>query len=149
MASRRRSSGSHPVRSTTAFRIPVALAALLISAVLIAACGSGDDSTDSSDARSAETESPAGETAVEETVSEGEATENSESGSKNNGGTKDQSQAGSKNKGGSKDGSTGGGTPDESDSSELDSKENDIPPESGTPEDAFEKFCDENPEACS
>lgn len=149
MTPRRRSPGSHPVRSTTAFQIPMALAVLLISAVLIAACGSGDDSTDSSDARSAETEPPVGEIAVEETVSEGEATENSKSRPKNNGGTKDRSQAGSKNKGGSKNGSTGDGTPDEPDSSELDSKENDIPPQSGTPEDAFEKFCDENPEACS
>lgn len=147
MAYRRRPPESHSVCSATAFRIPAALAALLVSAVLIAACGSGDDSTGLRDAT--ETEPPASETAVEEPVSEGEAIKDSESGSKNNGAAKDQSEAGGKNKGEPKDGGTGGGTPDESDSSELDSKENDIPPESGTPEDAFEKFCDENPEACS
>ena len=33
-------------------------------------------------------------------------------------------------------------------SGEEDTAENDIPPEPGSPEEAFEKYCDENPGAC-
>ena len=31
---------------------------------------------------------------------------------------------------------------------QLDTKENDLPPEPGSPQDAFEKFCREHPDAC-
>jgi len=38
-----------------------------------------------------------------------------------------------------------GGQPDPS---QPDSETNDLPPEPGSPQDTFEKFCRENPEAC-
>lgn len=44
---------------------------------------------------------------------------------------------------GAEPGSGTGVTPEQ-----LDTKENDLPPEPGSPQDAFEKFCRENPDAC-
>lgn len=45
-------------------------------------------------------------------------------------------------------GSGGSAPPGSYDPGQPDSPENDIPPEPGTPEERFEKYCEEHPEAC-
>ena len=45
-------------------------------------------------------------------------------------------------------GGTCGGATSPPDPSRPDSPQNDVPPQPGTPEDRFERFCNENPGAC-
>lgn len=138
-------------------RLPLAAAALLLTGALIAGCGGSGDATEESEAAppATNTEAPASEAQADDlagdgggTVSQGDGSkqDNGGAGSKGNDG---ESKGGGGGSNGNDGGSKGGGGQGEPDPSEVDSKENDTPPEKGSPAEAFEAFCDENPKACS
>ena len=117
------------------------MAALLVGAALVSACGGSDEGAGGSEDSPVTTEPATAEPAVRESGG----TEAPDSAAKNGSRTEGKNETKGKKKG-SSGGSTDKGA---SEPSEVDSKKNDVPPEKGTPAAAFEKFCDENPEACS
>ena len=147
MRPHRRTSGRNPVRSASRFRAAAPVAALLVSAALVAGCGGSDEPAETSEAPPATTESAPVESPADELPTESGGTEAPDNTATKEGSIKDKSKGKSNDK--SKSGSGGGAEKGEQDASEVDSKKNDLPPEKGSPAAAFEQFCDENPAACS
>jgi len=124
-------------------RLPRRGAAVLIAAVALAlagaACGSDDETTDTAPA--ARTETTQAEPTTTE-ITEGTTTEGEGGDDSGGSGPEEETESEGGDDSGGVSGSGGG------DPTKPDSPENDVAPEPGTPQEAFEQFCDENPEAC-
>jgi len=133
--------GTRPGRSSR-LRRPWPIALALAAALLVAGCG-GDDTSESGEPPAAESQTLE-EPAPAEPAEPIDPSDPKDDGKQNTGGTSpdDGEPKNGKDKG-------GGGGGGKQDPSEVDSEKNDVPPDPGSPLEAFEKFCEENPRACS
>lgn len=120
-------------------------AMLVVAALALGAVACGDDEeTDTISTPTAPAQT-SGESATTDEAATDEETTTDDSGGVSPGETPETVNEGPDDSGGVVGPSYGGRG---ADPEQPDSPENDVPPEPGSPQEAFEQYCDENPDAC-